>query len=303
MTTADLLAVLPAKNEDDRWELKSATYLQPDKKSDFKKELAKQVSAFANSGGGYLVFGISNDRQLEPCTDVVGRQSMGDFLSTMTEQSVEQPIRHFRTHSIPFSDDSSKHLYVIEVEDSPAAPHQAKEERQYYYRIDGHSKPAPHFHLELLRNRMTKVVLRVNDIGHFHLKPESGNGTQTLKFVLQIVVENQSSQSAAHWGLHLKCCQEDYRWSLLENGRPLTVGACVHPRQSVLLPSETITVDVPIKGFDRLSSLPLDMLRQFWITVTPTSHNHVGEPFEFCLTHNDVRNANWQIKELLGDPE
>ena len=92
LTTDLLLAALPIDREDDRWELKSAQYLDPSKRGELKKELGKQVSAFANSGGGYLVFGLSNDRKLEACDVTVGRQPMKDFLGTMVEQSVEYAL-------------------------------------------------------------------------------------------------------------------------------------------------------------------------------------------------------------------
>jgi Schlafen, AlbA_2 len=157
ITTDDLLAALPVGDEDDRWEIKSASLLDSQKRGELKQELGKQVSAFANSGGGYLIFGISKQRQIESCPAMVGRQTMKDFLATMVEQSVEYPIRDFRVHPVAHSGDNTKLVFVVAINDSPAAPHQAKDERQYYYRIDGHSKPAPHFHVELLRNRYTKA--------------------------------------------------------------------------------------------------------------------------------------------------
>ncbi|MCC7337859.1 MAG: ATP-binding protein [Pirellulaceae bacterium] len=162
-----LLQLLPP-DEDDRWEFKSAEILK--NKGELKAELGKQVSAFADSGGGYIAFGISDSRLVEPCDQQVGRQSMSDYLSVLVEQSVEYPIRDFRIHRVPVAADTTQSVYVLEIKDSPAAPHQAKIEKTYYYRIDGHSKPAPHFHLELLRNRHTKSVLEINRI-EYSIRP------------------------------------------------------------------------------------------------------------------------------------
>lgn len=212
MTTDDLMTALPAA-EDDYWELKSSIYLTPQRRGDLKRELGKQVSAFANTGGGALVFGISDTRQIEECELLVGRQSMKDFLSTMVEQSVEYPIRHFKIHQIPFTSDRAKSVFVLEIEDSPAAPHQAKDERCYYYRIDGHSKPAPHFHVELLRARMTKAVLEIDEIDYQFQTPSTGERPQ-LNLLLNVRVRNSSMQAATSWGVHVKMPWENYRWTV-----------------------------------------------------------------------------------------
>ncbi len=170
VTTDQFLEHLPPA-EDNRWEYKSASLLEQKNKNDFLKELSKQISAFANSGGGNLVFGICDPKTvaaktIEPCEQLVGRQSMKDYLATMVEQSVEYPLQDFRVHRIPLTGDATKSIFVIEVGDSLAAPHQAKADKHYYYRIDGHTKPAPHFYVELLQKRETRSVLTIEAIDY-----------------------------------------------------------------------------------------------------------------------------------------
>ena len=303
ITTDELLAALPADSEDDRWELKSASYLAPVKRGELKKELGKQVSAFANSGGGYLVFGISDDRQLEACETAVGRQPMKDYLATMVEQSVEYPIRHFRVHRVPFKSDPDKAVFVIAIEDSPAAPHQAKEERVYYYRIDGHSKPAPHFHVELLRNRVTKAVLQIADIDYTLQTPQFGDAPR-LNIALRVDVENISLQCATHWGIHVKHPRENYRWTFGPDRKPLTEGLCVHGEQPVLLPSQRVTVIVHISGAsEHVNMQPILAFDKLWedfgVLARPLSQNHVGE--QVCYGWNNA--AEWILarRRLHGE--
>ena len=113
-TTAEALLAHVPEHEDDRWEFKSSQLLDPQKKGDLKKELGKQVTAFANSGGGNIVFGIDEmPRSVRACPELVTRQSMQDYLSTMVEQSVEYPIRCFQVHRIPFEDASKGSIYLI----------------------------------------------------------------------------------------------------------------------------------------------------------------------------------------------
>ena len=80
-TTAEALLAHVPEHEDDRWEFKSSQLLDPQEKCKLKKELGKQVSAFANSGGGNIVFGIDEKpRSVRACPELVNRQSMQDCL-------------------------------------------------------------------------------------------------------------------------------------------------------------------------------------------------------------------------------
>lgn len=157
----ELLNIIPT-NETREWECKSAQSLE---KSQLKKVLGKQVSAFANSGGGYLVFGVSRPTVLDPwsleaCPVVVGRTAMEDYLSQMVSQSVSDTIRGFHVHPLDFDENDKRRIYVIEIEDSPNAPHQSTEDNTYYWRLPGESKPAPHFHVKNLFHRYTECCIR-----------------------------------------------------------------------------------------------------------------------------------------------
>lgn len=285
-TTDDLLALLPAGNENDRWELKSAELLSPHKRGDLRKELGKQVSAFANSGGGCLVFGISKSGQLEPCEEVVGRQLMKDHLSTLVELCVEYPIRHFRVHRVPFSEDPQKSVFVVEIEDSPAAPHQAKEVRGYFYRIDGHSLPAPHFHIELLRSRATKAVLEVVDIDYVFQMPDFYDEKLAMNIALQVKVKNTSMQSATSWGIHARHPRENCRWMVTRTAEDLCEGICVQGDRPVLLPGQRDMVTLHLQGRSphaRMQpSLAIEKLwEEFEVVVQAVSQNFIGPESHF----------------------
>jgi hypothetical protein len=59
---------------------------------------------------------------------------------------------------------NGRDVIVIDLGDSPLAPHQAAYPagvRRYYCRSGGHSIPAPHHYLEALRNRLTCGMLEV----------------------------------------------------------------------------------------------------------------------------------------------
>jgi len=284
-TTDDLLAALPVGDEDDRWELKSAAYLDPQRRGDLKKELGKQVSAFANSGGGNLVFGISTTRQIEPCPSTVGRQTMKDFLATLVEQSVEYPIRDFRIHPVAISSDRTQFIYVIAINDSLAAPHQAKDERQYYYRIDGHSKAAPHFYVELLRSRYTKAVVEALFDGcnpSFLLKrSDKAYEEVTMRVYSRILLRNMSQQIAHPCGVRV-CIDPVSQWVTGMHGPSLSGFELLQPdEKSPLFPTLTVPLNVMLTtkiviGQDNIESLCIKAWNELRFTMQALSHNYAG---------------------------
>ena len=285
-TAEELLSMLPP-DEDDLWELKSAKLLEPSNKGELKKELGKQVSAFANSGGGYIVFGVGDKtRVLEACPDKVGRQPMGDYLSNMVEQSVDYPVSNYQIFRMAFDSDSSKGIYLIRIEDSPAAPHQAKDERQYYYRIFGHSKPAPHFHLELLRQRQTKCIVVPKIESVVAAMPGLVRRKNALTYDVIVSVENQASFVAQPVGISISCSLPTENWSI---GNSESDNAERVITEEYLFPGLTskfrfkITYSTP-----RDEPVPVDAivtdLPDVKISIRAFSQNYGSEAVEFVLT-------------------
>src|SRR2546430_415607 len=115
ITTDDLLQILPA-NETAEWEFKSAELFKQANFGDFKKhKFGKIVSSFANSGGGYLLFG---KRDTENVFDSVptheGRATMEDHLSLVMSQSVIPHCRNFQFFRVPISGKSGESVLVVD---------------------------------------------------------------------------------------------------------------------------------------------------------------------------------------------
>ncbi len=282
-TTDDLLQFIPPA-EDDRWEFKGAKLLETSSKNELLKVLSKQVSAFANSGGGNLVLGLSDSRVIEPCEQFVGRQPMKDYLATMVEQSVEYPLRHFKVHRIPCTGDDSKSVFIVEVYDSPAAPHQAKSDRVYYYRIDGHSKPAPHFHVELLRQRETRAVLEIQGV-EYHVEKFLGTEAGIIEILMVLPIRNVSFQSATSWGVLIEHTKHDDSWEIRTTAEKLDETRCFLGSPSPLLPQASTRLCLPLRGRAQDTAGALEAIKKLWKSVgfsfRPVTHNHVGQPNHF----------------------
>ena len=288
-STAELLNALPPA-EDDRWEWKGADLLGP-KRGELRTYLGKQVSAFANSGGGFLVLGLNDKtKQIEPCEQQVGRQPMKDYLATIVEQSVEPPIQRFTVHRIPMTANPSESVFVVAIQNSPAAPHQSKDARVYFHRIDGQSKPAPHFYLELLRNQLTRPDLAITDVD-YGFEELAGNPPNLMKLAVRMIVtvENRSLIMANAWGIHLRDPRENCCWRLRAgSGDNLCDGCCFQSQQNLFLPSQRNRLLIPILGSVDMSGLSIEgAIERTWrnllVVMKPISDCSVGEERVFSL--------------------
>src|SRR5215218_5083825 len=144
---AEVLA-LPV-GEHDYFDRKSGALLTS---GDFRKDMAKALSAFSNSGGGHIVIGVEDDGTFTGVTPLRGKTPTREWLEQVIPNLVSFPLEDFRVHEVvpamPSAIPGGMVLLVVDVGDSVLAPHQSDPARTYYYREGGHSKPAPHFYLE-----------------------------------------------------------------------------------------------------------------------------------------------------------
>jgi hypothetical protein len=204
-TEADL-AELPAE-EPDVFDRKAGELFE-DGQGKFLDSVAKAISAFANSGGGSLILGVKDDGTSDGLPPLVGRTAMRDWVEQKVPQLLDYPLADFRVHTVIKGDQSripdSREVIVIDVGDSAAAPHQSKRDKIYYRREGGRSVPAPHFYLELLRQRLTSPTLE------FTLKnidpvdvTEHDNGL-FLEAKLRFEIKNVGRVAAYNWQLSIR---------------------------------------------------------------------------------------------------
>jgi hypothetical protein len=116
-----------------------------------KENLSKAISALANSGGGQLIFGLSDPvRGVYHVDDggvdlrVKGR-STREWLEDIITVSVDpQPLR-FNVYVVTSGASTSeigagRGVFIVDIPDSEQAPHQASDNR-YYARVAGKSRP------------------------------------------------------------------------------------------------------------------------------------------------------------------
>ncbi|WP_199556369.1 AlbA family DNA-binding domain-containing protein [Sandaracinobacteroides hominis] len=196
-TEADVLAL--SLEESDAFDRKSGRSL--DKGGDLHF-LSKILSAMANSGGGHIILGAEDDGELTGLPERWGRQLTKDWLENKIPDLLSYPLSNFRVHTVARAVDSKipldRVVCVIDVGDSQAAPHQARD-GIYYHRVGGQSQPARHFYLELLRNRLTGPMLSV--VGHLCdiERVEMRGDAAVISLRLHIKISNEGRAPAYHW--------------------------------------------------------------------------------------------------------
>lgn len=125
------------------------------KESDALEVLSKEISAFANTGGGLLLYGMKDPRKVGKWEVDDGGIEMSspkgdlkEWLEDVIPHQVDFSLTNFNVYAIQASKRDSeiqagRALYLIEIQDSLQAPHQAKD-KKYYVRVAGKSVPIGH---------------------------------------------------------------------------------------------------------------------------------------------------------------
>jgi len=121
-----------------------------------KKELAKDVSAFANSDGGMLIYGIAEDGNVPTRIDEGTDQTFitKEWLEQVISSHVHPAIEGILIKPIPLGSKSPNAVaYVIQIPKATSlAPHQATDYR-YYKRLNFESKPMEDYEVRDLMRR------------------------------------------------------------------------------------------------------------------------------------------------------
>jgi Putative DNA-binding domain len=196
---------LPAE-EPDNFDRKAGKLF--DDKDAFLTSVAKALSAFANSGGGSLILGVQDDGAPDGLPCMVGRAKMRDWIEQKIPHLLDYPLSDFRVHTVIKDTESRipahREVIVIDVGDSAAAPHQSKRENRYFYRVAGRSEPAPHFYLELLRQRLSAPVLEYNLSGITTINADEYDDGIFVETKLNFVIKNVGRVASYDWNLSIR---------------------------------------------------------------------------------------------------
>ena len=195
----DLLTIVSARTQESiELEFKDSAALQDNEKA--KDEISKDISAFANSAGGTLVYGIREDK----ATHAAAQLSVGSDPTKFSKEWLEQVINsriHRRIDGIRIKQielettSPGQVAYVVWIPSSSRAPHQASDKR-FYKRFNFQSIPMEEYEVRDTSLRGEIPNLRIDfGLEKTELKPIEGT-TDFDPISLQVAITNEAIEPA-----------------------------------------------------------------------------------------------------------
>lgn len=158
-----------------------------------KNEISKDVSAFANSTGGIIVYGMKEDGHLPTGLDdgIDPSEISKEWLEQVINSRVQRRIDSVRIHQIQLTADPIRVVYVVIIPASPRAPHMAYD-RRYYKRFNFESTPMEDYEVRDVSRRLSSPRLSIDALP---LQP-SGTPQDQLKPDFQVFIENRAPAAA-----------------------------------------------------------------------------------------------------------
>lgn len=228
-------------------------------------DVSKDVSSFANSAGGTIVYGVREDVNLP--IEIDGGLDPGlvsrEWLEQVINSTIQQRIDGVRINQVELvTTFPGKVLYVVEIPQAIArAPHQASDHK-YYKRFEFNSVPMEDYEI---RDVMLRSVgpdlyctLQFNSGDRqslvYHGFPEGRQGRELSEPVnLHIKIGNRAVEPAAHAVIHVHI---DHRIELFNHPFHDPVGQ-LHADQSFQDGGVRATVTTGITYWPRHVELPI----------------------------------------------
>ena len=212
--------------EHDFQEFKSSQWLVrngSELSSDFPYLLSKQLSAFANAGGGQLFIGIDDSGMIDGGVSTQFRGGTREWLEDVIATSLVPSLNAFNVYEVGHSKSEYMHdqrndqtkqyvhgtvkvdhaVYIIDIPASNDGPHQAKD-RRYYMRVAGKTRQMAHAQLSerFMQLQMAQVELsRFDPYGQleWHIEEEQ----RRALLMLRVGLINNGRRLARHVGLEI----------------------------------------------------------------------------------------------------
>lgn len=157
-TQQDILDIISSRTEESiNIDFKDARALS----SGDGKEISKDISAFANSDGGLIFYGINeNNHVASDLSFVDGNKYNKEWLENKITTNIQQRIDNLLIIPVRFDDDISKTIYVVKIPKSTNSPH-INGDKKYYRRFNFKSVPMEEYEVRdsYLRVNGSKVVI------------------------------------------------------------------------------------------------------------------------------------------------
>jgi hypothetical protein len=138
------------------------------------KEVAKDVSAMANSAGGIIIYGISEHESFElrhrpaSFSPINRRQCSKETLEQIISSNIQPRLSGLKIHPVPLDSSPTDVAYVVSIPQSDTV-HQVTTTKRYYKRFNFESIPMEDYEVRDVLNRAARPVIEPR-IGYMEVK-------------------------------------------------------------------------------------------------------------------------------------
>ena len=133
-----------------------------DKTNEKRAEIAKDVSAFANSDGGIIVYGITEENHVASNFSFIdGNEYTKEWLERVINDGIQRRILGIQISPIRVNGDIKQTVYVVKIPRSVDAPHMCVKRHIYYRRYNFESVPMEDYEVKDLYNRSVTPNLEI----------------------------------------------------------------------------------------------------------------------------------------------
>lgn len=130
------------------------------------KEVAKDVSSFANTNGGFLLYGIDDNdsNTIIGVETIIKNRNIVEWFNQAVSGNVMPSIFYREPHCIKIPH-GNRVIMIVEIPESSRKPHMLTDDHKYYIRVNDSSKAAKHHEV---RDMFSYSKERKSDFSKFY---------------------------------------------------------------------------------------------------------------------------------------
>jgi hypothetical protein len=166
-----------------------------------KDEIAKDISSFANSDGGIIIYGI--DEKTKNVSFIDGEEFTKEWIEQIINSRIQRKIDNLIIYPIRFDEDIKKSVYVIKIPQSYNAPHLSSDKR-FYKRSNSVNIPMEEYDIRNTYNRTDKTYLKIEEV-EVESGGSMGGGIQYINvdFYVNFQIKNVGNSIENNYKLEL----------------------------------------------------------------------------------------------------
>lgn len=208
-TQQDILDIISSRTEESiNIDFKDARSLS----SGDGKEIAKDVSAFANSDGGLIFYGINEDNHVATDLSFVdGNKYNKEWLENKITSNIQQRIHDILIIPVRFDNDINRTIYVVKIPKSLNTPHINSFDNKYYRRFNFKSVPMEEYEVRdsYFRANGSKVIIEKSTV-----TLEESINKDSFNFNIEVHASNIGTFIAEKY--RISCNIKDFKSALIK---------------------------------------------------------------------------------------